>query len=178
KTMSGARSRWRSAAHDQASVAISSPSVGAIDGALRASGSLTARWPASCRMSPGNLSLSSSTMSAPCRMSMPGRNVLSGSVPARTSMPMPRTNAAKRSVRGFTNMAPASGGFRQCGFGFGEGPIEPRRQRLDVARLHRGAAPDAQARRGIAIVGDVVGDAFLLHDAGERLGEGGLLILR
>ena len=41
-----------------------------------------------------------------------------------------------------------------------EGPVEPGRQRLDVGRLDGGAAPDAQARRGVAIGADVVGDAF------------------
>ena len=68
--------------------------------------------------------------------------------------------------------------FRQRGLGFAECPVEPGRQRFDILRLDGGAAPDAQARRRVAIVGDVVGDAFLLEQAGERLGEGRLRIAR
>ena len=41
--------------------------------------------------------------------------------------------------------------LRQRGLGFGEGPVEPWRQRLDVARLDGRAAPDAQARRRVAV---------------------------
>ena len=42
----------------------------------------------------------------------------------------------------------------------------------------RRAAPDAQARRRVAVIGDVVGDAFLLQQAGERLGERRLFVGR
>jgi hypothetical protein len=41
-------------------------------------------------------------------------------------------------------------------------------QRLDISRLDRRAAPDAQARRGIAIGADVVGDAFLFELRGNQ----------
>src|SRR5450830_1995823 len=61
--------------------------------------------------------------------------------------------------------------FRQRGFGLAERPIEPGRERLDVARLYRRPAPDAQARRRVAVIGDVVGDAFFLQQACEDLGE-------
>src|ERR1022692_4567797 len=68
--------------------------------------------------------------------------------------------------------------LRQRGFGLSEGPVEPGRERLDVARFRRRPAPDAQARRGVAVIGDVVGDAFLLEQAGERLGERRLFVGR
>jgi hypothetical protein len=47
------------------------------------------------------------------------------------------------------------------------GPVEPGAERLDVGGFHRRAAPDAQARRGIAIAGDVIGRAFLFQRTGE-----------
>src|ERR1700722_17552478 len=53
----------------------------------------------------------------------------------------------------------------------GEGPVEPGRQRFEVGGLHRAAAPDAQARRGVAIGGGVEGHAFLFQKVGELLGE-------
>ncbi len=53
--------------------------------------------------------------------------------------------------------------LRQRVLALGEGPVEPRRQRLDVGALDGRAAPDAQARRRIAIGVDVVGDALLLQ---------------
>src|SRR6185437_15401956 len=64
------------------------------------------------------------------------------------------------------------------GFRLGEGPVEPRRQRLDIRRFDRGAAPDAQARRRIAVMAEVVARVFLLDEGDERLGEGQLLIRR
>ena len=65
---------------------------------------------------------------------------------------MPR----RRSVRGSSRLG-------ELGLGFGEGPVEPRRQRFDIVSLDGRAAPDAQARRRIAIGTDVVGDAFLFE---------------
>ena len=44
------------------------------------------------------------------------------------------------------------------------------------ARLDRRAAPDAQARRRVAIGADVVGDAFLLQRRGDALGESRLRV--
>src|SRR3546814_16569009 len=41
-----------------------------------------------------------------------------------------------------------------------------------VGGLYRRAAPDAQARRGVAIARDVIGGAFLLQQGGEALDEG------
>ena len=59
----------------------------------------------------------------------------------------------------------------QAARGGGEGPVEPRRQRLDVGGLDRGAAPDPQARRRVAVAGDVVGDALGLEELGHPLDE-------
>src|SRR5579875_2389823 len=70
------------------------------------------------------------------------------------------------------------GRLRQRGLGLGKCPIEPGRQRLDVARLHRRPAPDAQTGRRVAVIGDVVGHALLLQEAGKRLGEGALRLER
>src|SRR5580704_3119705 len=53
-----------------------------------------------------------------------------------------------------------SGGLGGAGLDLGEGPVEPGRQRLDVGFVHRGAAPDAQARRRGAIAGHVQRHAF------------------
>src|SRR5690606_5498571 len=50
-----------------------------------------------------------------------------------------------------------SGKAGSGGAGSREGPIEPRQQRLNVRGIDRGAAPDAQARRRVAITTDVVG---------------------
>ena len=55
--------------------------------------------------------------------------------------------------------------------GGGEGPVEPRHQRRDVGGLDRGAAPDAQARRRVAVAADVVGDALGLEQLGHPLDE-------
>ena len=44
-----------------------------------------------------------------------------------------------------------------------EGVVEPVRQRLDVGRFDRRAAPDAQASRRVAIGADVERDLFLLE---------------
>ena len=56
-------------------------------------------------------------------------------------------------------------------FCVGEGPVEPGHQRLEVGGLDGRAAPDAQARRRVAIGADVVGDAFLLEQRDDALGE-------
>src|SRR4051794_12528710 len=65
-----------------------------------------------------------------------------------------------------------SGRLRQRVLGLGERPVEPLRQDLDVAGLHGRTAPDAQARRGIAVVGDVVAGALFFNGGREALGEG------
>src|SRR5260370_36423357 len=43
------------------------------------------------------------------------------------------------------------------------GPVEPRQQRLDVAALDGGTCPDPQARRRVAVAGDVVRDTFRIE---------------
>ena len=60
----------------------------------------------------------------------------------------------------------------QAAFALGVGPVEPGPERLDIGGVDGRAAPDAQARRGVAIAGDVVGGAFLLEQAGDLLDEG------
>jgi hypothetical protein len=40
-----------------------------------------------------------------------------------------------------------------------------------AACAHRRAAPDPEARRGVAITADIEGDALFFEQAGERLGE-------
>src|SRR5436190_17236613 len=55
-----------------------------------------------------------------------------------------------------------SGGFEFGGDG-GEGPVEPRRQGFDVGGVDRGAGPDPQTGRGVAVAADVEGHALLLE---------------
>src|SRR5580704_8835605 len=52
--------------------------------------------------------------------------------------------------------------------------IEPVRQRLDIGRFDRRAAPDAQASRRVAISADVKRDLFFLKQGRQTLGECGL----
>src|SRR5207249_9534632 len=67
-----------------------------------------------------------------------------------------------------------SGRLRQRLLALGEGPVEPQRERLDIRALDRRTAPDAQARRRIAVSIDVVSDALLLERGGDALDEAGL----
>src|SRR5437762_13594905 len=64
--------------------------------------------------------------------------------------------------------------LRQRLLALGEGPVEPQRERLDICALDRRTAPDAQARRRIAVSIDVVSDALLLERGGDALDEAGL----
>ena len=57
-------------------------------------------------------------------------------------------------------------------------PVEPGQQRLDVGGLDRRAAPDAQARRRVAIGADVVGHALLFQQRRQLLRRLGLLLRR
>ncbi len=68
--------------------------------------------------------------------------------------------------------------FAQRCLGLGKRPVDPLRQQRDVLGIHRGAAPDAQARRRVAVVREIVAGAFLLHQRDELLGEVGLRIGR
>src|SRR4051812_29749684 len=57
---------------------------------------------------------------------------------------------------------PPSGGF-EFGDDGGEGPVEPGGQCVDVGGVDGCAAPDPQARRGVAVAADVQRHAFLLE---------------
>lgn len=64
------------------------------------------------------------------------------------------------------------------GLRFRERIRDPRQQRLQVARLHGRAAPDAQAGRSVAVMAEIVAGAGLLDDRDHLLGEGRLRIGR
>src|SRR5579871_4310369 len=66
---------------------------------------------------------------------------------------------------------PGSGGLGELHLLNNEGVVEPASQRLEVGRLDRRAAPDAQAWRGVAIGADVEGDLLLLEQTRQRLRE-------
>src|SRR4029077_12540563 len=57
------------------------------------------------------------------------------------------------------------------GLGLVAGPIQPRRQRFDIGAFHGRAAPDAQARRRVAMGIDVVGDAFFFQHRRDAFDE-------
>src|SRR5579872_1811577 len=59
----------------------------------------------------------------------------------------------------------------------GERPVEPGRQRVEVGRVDRPTAPDAQARGRVPVGGGVECDAFLLQKVGELLGKLRLALL-
>src|SRR5688572_14681820 len=44
-------------------------------------------------------------------------------------------------------------------------PVEPGRERLEIRRLHRGATPDAQARRRLDVGADVVRGTLPIEQA-------------
>src|SRR5437762_9507488 len=114
--------------------------------------------------------------SPPWRIAIPGRNVVGSRLSARTAMPMPRTNSTSLAVNGSANIGLRR--LRERVLGLGKSPVEPLRERFDVACFNGRAAPHAQARWRIAIGVDVVGDAFLLERCGEVLDEGRLRIGR
>src|SRR5580658_1730153 len=66
--------------------------------------------------------------------------------------------------------------LRQGVFGLGVCPVEPERERLDVGTLNGRTAPDAQARRRVAVGVDVVSDAFLVESRGNAFHESRLSV--
>src|SRR5919199_2951624 len=60
------------------------------------------------------------------------------------------------------------------GFDLRQSPVEPGQQRLDVGGLDGGTAPDAQARRRVAVGADVERDALLFQKGGDPLRRGRL----
>ena len=78
-------------------------------------------------------------------------------------MKQPRPGEAETRAR-FSHFAKAP---RQRGLGFAVGPIEPRQQRGDVRRFDRGAGPDADAGRRVAVGAEVVRDAVLLQQSDQ-----------
>src|SRR6476659_2076589 len=108
----------------------------------------------------------------------PGRSA--GSADARISkrsmsfsgsnMGWPVKGVAVRKIRtAELHAALTSSRLRQRGLGLGERPVDPLRQQRDVGGFHGGAAPDPQARRRIAVIGEVITRAFLLHESHELL---------
>ena len=85
-------------------------------------------------------------------------------------------SVARKCLKRFGHDAFASRRLGELGFFLREGPVEPVGQRLDVGGLDRRAAPDAQARRRVAIGADVVGDLLLFEQRRPALGEGGLRV--
>ena len=71
---------------------------------------------------------------------------------------------------------PLMAAFASAALALAIGPVEPQRQRFDIGALDGRAAPDAQARRRVAIGGDVVGDAFLVERGGDAFDEGRLRV--
>src|SRR5579871_4758568 len=61
--------------------------------------------------------------------------------------------------------------LRKLRLGLGESPIDPLGEQRNVARLDRGAAPDAQARRRIAMTREIETGAFLLDQTDHLLDE-------
>src|SRR6266851_2509093 len=57
-------------------------------------------------------------------------------------------------------------------------PVKPRQQGLEIGFLHRGAAPDTQARRGVAVGAKVVARLFALEQVGHLRGGSGLPVGR
>src|SRR3546814_20854597 len=55
---------------------------------------------------------------------------------------------------------PAFAGMTSGGRKLRPGPVEPGAERFDIGGVDGRAAPDAQARRGIAIAGDIMGRPF------------------
>src|SRR5690606_16836103 len=118
----------------------------------------------------------------------------SGVIPGFTSTSQPRSSKMRAALGsilsemrtlGFVMKASLENGMRKAAGAWpavrgsdrlerSPGPVEPGAERLDVGRIDRRAAPDAQARRGVAIAGDVVSRAFLLQQAGESLDEVGV----
>src|SRR5215475_3629063 len=94
-----------------------------------------------------------------------------------------KSTSQPRSEKISTERGESSSEIRTLGFAIFAldlcvGPVEPRQQCLKVALLHRGAAPDAQARRGVAIGADVVARLLVFQQVGHLLGGGGLLVGR
>src|SRR5215475_12052897 len=67
-------------------------------------------------------------------------------------------------------------GLGQFCLGLGKGPVEPGRQYFNIAPLDRCSTPDAETRRGIPVKGNIVSDTLLLEEAGQCLGEDGLVV--
>src|SRR5580698_5662619 len=124
------------------------------------------------------------------RMASPSKPLMAA---ASLSLSLPRLGWKSTSTPRSLKMATAAGdsaseirtlgavaiglrGLRQSGFRFSIGPVEPQRQRFDVALLHGRAAPHPQARRRVTIGVDVIGDAFLLESRGNAFDEGGLRV--
>ena len=72
--------------------------------------------------------------------------------------------------------AGGSGGLRQRGVSLRVSPFDPCGQGLHVLQLDRGARPNPQSGRCVAIEGDVMSDARLVQPVGNISREGGLCV--
>src|SRR3569832_388726 len=72
---------------------------------------------------------------------------------------------------GTTSSRKALGRHGQRRLGLGKGPVDPLRQQRDVLGFDRGAAPDAQAGRRVAIMREVESGVLLLDHRHQLLGK-------
>src|SRR6516164_6177859 len=97
--------------------------------------------------------------------------------PGLKSTSQPRSEKIS-TERGLSSSEMRTLGFAIFALDLCVGPVEPRQQGLQITLLDGGAAPDAQARRGVAIGTDVVARLLALQEVGHLLGRGGLLVGR
>src|ERR1700733_14062280 len=61
--------------------------------------------------------------------------------------------------------------LRKLRLGFGKGPVDPLGEQRNIIGFDRGAAPDAQARRRVAMAREVIAGAFLFDQTDHLLDE-------
>src|SRR6185369_10396788 len=91
-----------------------------------------------------------------------------GFSPGLKSTSQPRSEKIS-TARGLSSSEISTLGFAMVPLDFRIGPVQPGQQRFQIALLDGGAAPDAQARGGVAIGADVVGRLLALQQVGHFL---------